>query len=204
MKRSIVLFASVALLACSGGCRTSKLTSANVRRLQLGQTTAAQALAAFGEPSGVAERSGAEGASKVINWEFSPGPQPKYVYRRFDLRYLAADFYNDRVRAWVYLSTARKDPTSIRSSAVPQVVKGQTTREEVLRLLGEPAGRALRGTTLADYAGEFDAGVTEIWQWGAIDGAAGWTPLRMAVRMLLVKFDGSGRVLGVAQRTVKR
>ena len=191
------------VLALSAGCANMKLTSGNTRRLQLGQTTEAQARGVFGKPQKVEERSDAGGASKLIRWLFNSGARSNIGYNMVDLRFLDVDFFNDRARAWLYVSTAPKDSTKIRSSALPLVVKGRTTRDEVLRLLGEPAGRALRGTLIPDYASEFGPGVTEIWQWAAVDGSSGWFVRNYSVRVLLVKFDASGRVVDTITRTIK-
>lgn len=192
------------LLASSTGCAGSKLTSANARRIQLGQTTESQLIATFGKPDLTEERSGSAGTDKLMRWSLVSGGNRFFVYRSMDLRYLVIDTYNGRVRSWMFVSSADGDSTKIRSSAAPQAVKGQTMREEVLRLLGEPAGRSLRGTRIEEYASEFSPGVTEIWSWAAVDNARGWVAgSDLAIRVLLVKFDASGRVVDTITRAIK-
>ena len=192
------------LLAMSTGCAESKLTRANVRKVQLGQTTEGQLVATFGKPDLSEERSGSAGTSKLMRWRLNSGGDSMFGYRSMDLRYLVADAYNGRVRSWMFVSTAEGDATKIRSSAVPQVVNGQSTRDDVLRLLGEPTGRALRGTLIEDYGVEFTPGVTEIWAWATVDNARGWVGGKdLAVRILLVKFEASGRVVGTITRAIK-
>lgn len=188
------------LLACTAGCG-SRLNTSNVRGFQLGQTTDQDLRDRFGKPDLTDERRDATGVSRVMKWEGVPGTPTLGNLR--DLRLLYAETYNGRLRGWIFASSAPgAERTRFREANVPKVVKGQTTRNEAIRLLGEPVGRALRGCLVPDYVNEFGPGVEEIWAWFGIRG--GTVGSSLTVREFLVKFDGSGRALDVVNRSIRR
>jgi hypothetical protein len=203
MVRPIPSLLCVVVLASAAGCAGPKLTSRNARRLQLGQTTEPQIRATFGKPGLTDERSDGSGVSRVVEYRLVSGGIDLIGYRDLDLRFLVADVYNGRVRGWMFVSSDKDDPTRIRRSALPQIVSGRTTRDEVLGLLGEPAGRALPGTRIEDFQGEFVPGVQEIWAWTAVFGAHDWYVKPLVARILLVKFDASGRVVQTVTREMQ-
>ena len=199
MRPLIVPLACVLLTACATGCG-SRLNTKNVRTFRLGQTTDADLRAAFGKPDVTDERGDATGVSRVMRWRGEPGT-PGFTNLN-DVRLLVAETYNGRLRGWIFASTAPGGERSrFRESNVPRVVKGQTTREEALRLLGEPAGRALRGSLVPDYRDEFGPGVEEIWAWFSVAGSVFKNEVN--VREVLVKFDASGRVVDLVNRALK-
>jgi hypothetical protein len=193
----LILPLAYVLLACAAGCG-SRLNAGNVRSFQLGQTTDQDLRARFGKPDMTDERRDATGVSRLMKWEGTPGTPTLGTLR--DLRVLYAETYNGRLRGWIFASSAPgAGRTRFRESNIPKVVKGQTTRDEAVRLLGEPVGRALRGCLIPDYQAEFGPGVEEIWAWFAIRGGSNLT-----VREFQVKFDGSGRALDVVNRSISR
>lgn len=203
MRRAVPSIAFAVLLAWATGCGGPTLTKQNVRTLRLGQTAESQVRATFGKPTLAEERSDGASTGKLLQYRLSDGGVTIIGYRNVDMRLLVAEFFDDRLHAWLYFSTAGEDATKIRASAVPQLFKGRTTRDEALRLLGEPAGRALRGSRVPDYRAEFGPGVEEIWAWTAVDGAHGWAGQAVAARLLLVKFDAAGRVVDTVKRSLK-
>ena len=203
MRRAVASLPLAVLLAWATGCGGPTLTKQNVRTLRIGQTTESQVRATFGKPTVAEERSDGASTAKLLQYKLSDGGVTIIGYRSVDMRLLVAEIFDDRLHAWLYFSTAGKDATKIRASAVPQLVKGSTTRDEALRLLGEPAGQARRGTRVPDYHAEFGRGVGEICAWTAIDGAHGWYGQAVAARLLLVKFDAAGRVVDVVNRSMK-
>jgi outer membrane protein assembly factor BamE (lipoprotein component of BamABCDE complex) len=203
MARPIPSLVCMVLVACAAGCAGPKLTGHNARRLQLGQTGEPQIRAIFGKPAQTDERSDGSGVSRVVEYRLVEGGIDLIGFRDLEVRFLAADVFNGRLRGWVYVSSDDDAPTRIRRSAVPQIESGRTTRDEVLGLLGEPAGRALPGTRIEDYQGEFGPGVQEIWAWTAVVGAHDWYVKPLVARILLVKFDASGRVVQTVTREMQ-
>lgn len=192
--------ACVLLLAAATGCG-SRLNAGNVRLFRLGQTTEADVRAALGKPDVTDERSDGAGVSRVMRWVGEPGTPTFSAVR--DLRVLVAETYNDRLRGWIFASSAPgADGSKFRRSNVPRIVKGQTTRDDAVRLLGQPAGRGARGSLIPDYKDEFGPGVEEIWAWVHIDNGGPFNG-EVSVGELLVKFDAAGRVVDLVNRTLK-
>jgi hypothetical protein len=200
VNRFIVMLACAMVLAGATGCG-SGLKSKNVRTLQLGQTTEAQVRKMFGKPDMQEDRSDATGTGRIFRYDHVGGAVIA-LYRVADVRYLAVEVHNGRVRGWLFGSTAPGDSTKIREAAVPQVVKGQS-RDDVARLLGEPAGRALKGCLIVDYKDEFGPAVEEIWAWFGIKGASGAFWSQVKGRLYMVKFDGQGRVVETLNRAMR-
>ena len=200
MRSLIASLACVLVLTVATGCGT-RLNKKHVRKFQLGQTPESSLHSAFGKPDVTDDRSDGTGVSRVMKWS---GRGPDQLFFKIpDVRVLIAESHNSRLRAWMYASSAPgAEGTKIRKDAVPQIVKGQTTREEVVRLLGEPAGKALRGTLMADYQREFGPGVDQIWGWVNFEGSV-FLGADVTVRILLVKFDASGRVVDTIMRSRK-
>ena len=195
-----VVAAGLLLLLATTGCG-SRLNADNLSSFRLGQTTEADVRAAFGKPDMTDERSDGAGVSRVMRWSGEPGTPTFSAVR--DLRILVAETYNDRLRGWIFASSAPgADGTKFRRSNVPRIAKGQTTRDEAVRLLGRPAGRASRGSLIPDYKDEFGPGVDEIWAWVHIDNGGAFNG-EIIVGELLVKFDASGRVVDVVNSTLK-
>jgi hypothetical protein len=191
--------AGFVLLALATGCG-SRLNHTNVRTFRLGQTTEGDLRAKFGKPDLTEDRSEGSGTRRVMRWTGDPGTPTMGSLR--DVRFLVAETRNGRMSGWIFASTAPgAGRTKFNEANVPKIVKGQTTRDDALRLLGEPAGRALRGTLIPDYKDEFAPGVEEVWAWLGAKG--NFFKNEIAVRELLVKFDGSGRVVDFVNRTLR-
>lgn len=199
MRRPVLLYTCAMCLAFAAGCG-SRLNNTNVRTFRLGQTTESDLRAKFGKPGLTEDRSDAAGTRRVMRWTGDPGTPTMGSLR--DVRFLVAETLNGRLSGWIFASTAPgAGRTKFNEANVPQIVKGQTTREDALRLLGEPAGRATRGSLIPDYKDEFGPGVAEVWAWIGAKGQ--FFKNEIAVRELLVKFDASGRVVDVVNRTLR-
>jgi outer membrane protein assembly factor BamE (lipoprotein component of BamABCDE complex) len=201
MRSAILSITALLLVSASTGCG-SGLKSKNVRTLQLGQTTEKQIRGMFGKPKVVDARSDGTGRTLMLRNDHVGGAMIAF-YRLADIRYLTVDLLNDRLRGYLFASTAGGDATKINKAALAALQAGMT-RDEVLRLLGEPAGRALPGTILDDYKDAFGPRVAEISAWTMVEGATGVMWGNVTVRLLLVKFDASGRVVETATRAVRQ
>jgi outer membrane protein assembly factor BamE (lipoprotein component of BamABCDE complex) len=202
MRSWIVCLVSLVALSAATGCG-SKLKKDKVRTLQLGQTSEQQVRSMFGKPKVTDARSDGTGVTHLLRYDHVGGAAIAF-YRIADVRYLVVDLHNDRLRGYLFASTNGGDSTKINKAAVASVQKGVTTRDDALRLLGEPAGRALPGTVVDDYKDAFGPGVTEIWAWTMVEGANGMMWSSVTVRLLMLKFDASGRVIETASRALKQ
>ena len=199
MSRWALLCTFVICLAFAGGCG-SRLTHTNVHTFRLGETTEKDLRDKFGKPDMAEERGDGAGLSRTMRWRGEPGT-PGFGSLN-DIRYLVAETYNGRLRAWLFASSAPGAGRSKFNEAnVSRLVEGQTTREQAAQLLGDPAGKAIRGTLIPDYRNEFGPNIAEIWAWIGIRGKA--FSNEVTLRMHLVKFDTSGRVVESATRTFK-
>ena len=104
---------------------------------------------------------------------------------------LVCQFWNDKLVGYSFLSSQPKGSTDFDAAKVATLVKGKSTREDVLQLLGEPSGRGGFPITLTP--------AFELWayQYRVVE------PERHDIKgkQFFVLFDGKGIVRGLKLET---
>lgn len=132
--RAFALLFTVLLVGCSAGRDFSR---PHADTFQLGRTTYAQVLERYGDPyrTGTALRNG-ETVKTVM---YSYATATPYVD---DVPVRTARFYflQDTLAGYDFTSSFREDKTAFDSAKVQQIRRGETTRQQVVDLLGQPGG----------------------------------------------------------------
>jgi hypothetical protein len=144
------------LAGCAGGPIGKDFARPDPATTVLGQTTQAEILQRYGEPR--SERSetralrpsnegvpGEQGLATWVDYVFVPDPEGRSgILRRKELTFV---FWNHRVVSYRFASTFPDDRTDFAEARIAEVVRGQTTRDEATRLLGEPTGMSIYPVT---------------------------------------------------------
>ena len=195
LKTIIVLL--LALLG--GGCASvgADFSYKGPASLRLGQTNAADCSSMFGTPKSTT-------AKKTADGDFE---EALYVHAYADMgtaraRSLSLEFRNGLLNAYNFVSSFDEDKTNVNADGFKDIKRGQSTKADVLRLLGEPQGKALAPSENADFKEKLKKGA-EAWGWTAIGklstfghvyGGAQATTLSM-----YVVFDANGVVTDVEE-----
>jgi len=188
--KSAVLLLTLMAACLSSGCATvgKSFNHENVQKLDLGQLKSAEYRSMFGEPRSVNKTSNTNGEYEAV----------RYIYAYADLgtataRVLDLEFRNGLLNAYVYVSGFSEDKTTVDRALVNEVKAGQA-KEEVLRKLGKPSGKALSPCLLVDYKDKFKTG-SEIWSWQTVNKLAtlGSNPTEQT--SVYVVFDAGGKVV---------
>ena len=128
--------ASLLLAACAG----RDFVRPAPEELVLGRTTYAQIQERFGEPRGASSSLINGKVVKAFNYAFATRldePSETYVIPARGMTF----FFSDEVLVGHhFLSSFKSDSSDFDDSKVSHIVKGKTTRAEVVRLLGKPVG----------------------------------------------------------------
>lgn len=130
--------AAAAALVLVGGCAQQFVRPAP-EELKIGETTSAQVIQRVGRPPvyGQIERNGKTlrivGFSQDAEWE-RPHGYDGVIPGRTQLYY----FLDDRLVGYEFNSTVESDHTDFSARGMREIVRGQTTRDEVAKLVGRP------------------------------------------------------------------
>jgi outer membrane protein assembly factor BamE (lipoprotein component of BamABCDE complex) len=139
LKRLIVAISIVILAGCAG---------ANFKRpepgaLEVGKSTASQVSQIMGSPARTGESLRNGEKLKVMSYAHAEaagaGKYPGVV----PARAMTFTTHNDRLVADEFISSFSTDATDFDDSKMSGIVKGKTTRDEVVALLGKPNGNAI-------------------------------------------------------------
>jgi hypothetical protein len=109
--------------------------------LVLGKTTYQEATLLYGEPTvrGTMTLNGEN--VNTANWSFAGGPPQQFWEKHFiPTKSLVMFFWNDLLVGHAYTSSYQEDNTDFDESQIPRIKKGETTVEEVAKLLGQASG----------------------------------------------------------------
>jgi hypothetical protein len=166
-----------------GGCATSgrDYGRAQPDSLILGQTTTAEAIAKYGQPTARSMQSGSAPATRgsaagtprpaglqpapvagdivSLRYSFAQASRPGLLVGPAvaQVRVLALSFWNDKLIAYVFASSFDDDTTNFDEGKAASFVRGQTTRAEIIRQLGRPSGEGIyphvanQGTRMITY-----------------------------------------------------
>ncbi len=129
----------VALLFVIVGCAGKNFIRPNTDSFKLGQTTYSQIMEQLGEPRRVGEvvRNGNKIKSITYSYATTFGePLDTWV---IPARALEFFFYNDTLVGQQFISSFKSDNTDFDEAKISSLIKGQTTRAEVIQLLGSPS-----------------------------------------------------------------
>jgi outer membrane protein assembly factor BamE (lipoprotein component of BamABCDE complex) len=131
------------LIGALSGCAGGNFVRPDAAALQNGKTTISEARATYGSPFREAEVTVNDKTIKELSYAYSSLGSPPLEAGVIPARALTLGFWKDRMVSNVFTSSFKDDASIFDESKRAAIVKGKTTREEVVKLLGKPSGYAI-------------------------------------------------------------
>ena len=139
--RWVLLVVSLVLVGCAA--RGIDFKKADTERFELGKTTKGTVLEVLGAPR-TTTRVNRDGRTlEVLNYAFVSNADFSATPRAVPGKMAAFSLHNDVVVSKLFVSSFQGDATNFDESVVSSIVKDRSTRSDVIKLLGEPAGEAI-------------------------------------------------------------
>ncbi|HRE18456.1 MAG TPA: hypothetical protein PLW86_15530 [Rhodocyclaceae bacterium] len=137
------ILAMLALAATLAGCAGSDFVRPAEGLLVVGKSTTADVTARMGAPMQTGELTKNDKKLKLYRYAYAstggesahPGVTPA--------RSMAFSFHEDKLVSQEFVSSFKQDSSDFDSNKMSAIVKGKSTRDEVIALLGRPAGEAV-------------------------------------------------------------
>lgn len=191
------------LLCLASGCanvgRDFKYQGAG--SLELGQTRSSDYQAMFGKPNSVELKSTADGKFELVRYLHAHANLANARVRLLDL-----EFRDGVLNSYQRLSTFDQDKTTVLPDNVAQIQRAVSKKDDVLRTLGTPHGKARCPSYHADFKDKCSKG-TELWVWTGMDKVstlgATYGGAKPGIQSIFVVFDKDGVVTAVESSQVK-
>ena len=186
MRQALIAVAVLTLVGCAAGRDFSR---PQAESFQIGKTTSTEVAARYGDPyrTGTETRNG----ETITTAVYSYAKATPYVD---DVPARTARFYflRDVLTGYDFTSSFPEDKTAFDSAKVAQIRRGETTRQQVLELLGQPGGvyayPVIKGKDATGLVYRFvDTNHTPM-----VPGS-----LRVKIKHLVISVGGDGRVTDV-------
>ena len=141
MKVSIVKSAVISLGILVTGCAGTNFVRVADDAIVLGQTTSEQITARLGSPyrEGVVTKNNQQ--IKTSSYAYASTGGEAAAEGVTAARSQGFYFFNNKVVGYEFTSSWKEDSTNFDSGKVSQIKKGESTRSDVVRLLGGPGGK---------------------------------------------------------------
>jgi hypothetical protein len=180
----------VVLLFVLAGCAGKDFVRPNSDTFQLGRTSYSQVLQQMGEPRKVGDVLKNEKPVKSITYVYaSTGGEP-LEEGVIPARGLTYYFYNDTLVGQEFLSSFKSDNSNFDNTKVANLKKGQTTRAEVIQMLGKSTASLIPPMVKAT-SGEAIGYTYQTTQGGAFSG------FKFFNKILRISFDNKDLVSDV-------
>jgi hypothetical protein len=183
-RRAVPLLSAFALLA---GCAGTNFVRPAPNAFSLGKATQAQVIEQLGEPLGRGTMAKNEANIDFIRYAYAATGGEPLEEGVIPARAMVFFFTNGVLVGEDFASSFKSDHSNFDDTKVPSIVKGQSTRADVIRLLGPPTGRYIPPVVKAT------SGEAVGYSYGTTRGSA-FTGLKVAKKALIVSFDEKGQV----------
>jgi hypothetical protein len=176
------------LSGCASAGHTFNYAAAS--NLELGQLALSDYRSVGNErPSATSHHINADGTYDILRFNYGQADLAS-----INTRALMLEFKDEKLNAYLHVSNFKGEMISIPMDKIGQIKKGESTKTDVLNLLGKPTGKALCPTTLSDFK-ERCNGNSEIWTWQSLGSLSSWSrSLQAPVTTVFVTFDNAGVV----------
>jgi len=132
---------TLAVALVVAGCAGSDFAKQSDDGLVLGQTTRQDILRRLGTPyrEGTATKNGKQ--LKTLSYAFATTTGAPVRDGVVPTRGQGFYFLDDKLAGYDFASSWKEDQTDFNGAKVPEIKKGVSTRDEVLRLIGRPGGK---------------------------------------------------------------
>lgn len=181
------------LFVMMAGCASvgKKYNYQNVNSLRLGISNQEEAKSLIGAPLKSTTTTNADGTYEILQYT--------YAYANLGgakARVLLLEFKNGVLNGYVYNSGFSEDSTAFVIGGADKVNRGSSTKADVLGFLGEPSGKAMCPSTLADFK-DIAGASGEVWAWIHTTKSKGLDTSTIKTRTVKVAFDEGGVVTNI-------
>lgn len=141
MKSSIVKCAVISLGILLTGCAGTNFVRVADDAIVLGQTTSEQITARLGSPYREGTVTKNDQQIKTSSYAYASTGGAAAAEGVTAARSQGFYFFNNKVVGYEFTSSWKEDSTNFDSGKVSQIKKGESTRSDVVRLLGNPGGK---------------------------------------------------------------
>jgi hypothetical protein len=142
--KKVLLACMGALLVCSlTGCAGTNFTRPDDSALQDDKTTIAEVRANYGKPFRESNVTKNEQEVTLLSYAYATTGGTPLETGVIPARSLELTFWKGKLVSNVFVSSFKDDASRFDASKRAAIVKGKTTRAEVVELLGRPAGYAI-------------------------------------------------------------
>jgi hypothetical protein len=175
------LFLCVAMSYLVAGCTMGRdFVRPSAANVQLGATTRAEVIAAYGQPFQQSQRTSADtsvmpgialtkfdpavenGTFATLGYVFSDRTKQFWVGGAPTSKVMVFNFWNDKLFSYGFFSGFEHDSTNFDESKASALKPGETTVTEALQLLGEPSGRSIYPAIQSREEAKYNYSYTEI------------------------------------------
>jgi hypothetical protein len=189
MNKFVMMCLSAALAGILSGCAGTNFVRPDDAALQNGKTTIAEARAKFGSPFRQSDVTKNDQNVTLLSYAYANTGGTPLDTGVIPARSLELGFWKDVLVSNVFNSTFKDDASAFDASKRAAIVKGKTTREQVMELLGKPAGYAMY-PLIKDKDGQ-----ALVYSYNTTSGSA--FNLKFSRRDLIVTIDPNGIVSDV-------
>ncbi len=143
MTISIRFLSAVVTTAILSGCAGTNFKRPDPQTLVVGKSTTADVTLVMGVPGQVGEALKNEQKIKTSRYAYAEGAGTGRYPGVVPVRAMVFTTFNDLLVGQEFVSSFPEDATEFDDSKIPSIVKGKTTRAEVLAALGKPNGEAI-------------------------------------------------------------
>ncbi len=185
--KSVVL---VSILVLISGCAGRDFVRPNPEAFRLGQTTYAELVGQMGQPQRTGEALKNDKPVKTITYAYAATGGEPLEAGVIPARAASYYFHNDVLVGHEFLSSFKSDNSNFDEGKTSAIVKGKTTRSEVIHLLGRPTAGFVP-PMVKETAGEAIGYKYQTTRGGAFSG------FKFYAKALTITFDNSDHVLDV-------
>jgi hypothetical protein len=137
---------SIVTIMCGlalAGCAGVNFKRPDPASLKMGKTTTAEVIAVMGPPARTSETTKNTHLMKNFSYSYAESAITAARTDVITARGITLSMFNDVLVGQQFRSTFKEDTTDFDETKIAQIIKGKTTRNEVIALLGNPSGEAI-------------------------------------------------------------
>ncbi|CAG4906175.1 outer membrane protein assembly factor BamE [Paraburkholderia gardini] len=190
MNKIAAIFLGAVLVGVLSGCAGTNFVRPNDADLQNGKTTLAEVRVKYGDPFRESNVTRNDEDVKLLSYAYASTGGTPLDTGAIPARSLELAFWKDALVSNVFNSSFKDDASAFDASKRTAIVKGKTTRAQVIELLGRPAGYAIY-PVIKDKNGQ-----ALVYSYHTTSGSA--FSLKFSRRDLIVTVDPNGLVTDVS------
>jgi hypothetical protein len=195
MKQYVLNAVWFALATVFSGCASlgHSFNSKVAQQLDFGSVQTSNYRSVLGEnPTATEQRSTPGGKFEIVRYTNAFG-----ALGTASARVLLLEFKEDKLNAFMYLSSFAEDQTHTPADNVNQISSHVSTKTDVLNILGKPNGKAHCPSNLEDFKDKCEKCV-EVWKWNSISShstlGSAYGGQKLSTKSVSIGFDKDGVV----------